>query len=157
MPAEEKMFTFPKSVWMYKWGRIPFNVLMFAVIIWCGLNNPYDDPRLFRNGIIIISVILLFTLWMDWGAYKDRTTPRYIWVNENGIKGKDLVGRETYFRWEEIKKIILYRVQPCIVLLKEDSKQRLIVGTSIINFKEELYPFIKSHAKNAEIITKFGW
>lgn len=157
MPAEEKMFTFPKSVWMYRWGWMPFNILMFLVIVWCVLHNPYNDPRLFRNGIIIIAILLVFTLWMDWGVYKDRTTPRYIWVSEKGIRGKDLTGKETFFRWEEINKVIVYRAHPCIELLKDRSKDKFFVGTSIINFKEELYPFIKSHAKNAEIITKVGW
>lgn len=157
MPAEEKMYTFPKTLKMYKWGWVPLNVFMFALVILLSINNPYDDPKLFRNGIIVISVILAFTLFLDWNYYKGRVLPGYIWVSEEGIRGKSIFGHEIYFRWEEITKIVLYHGRTGIELHKTSGGKPFIVGTEIIRFKEELYPFIKSHANNAEIITEKWW
>ena len=57
----------------------------------------------------------------------------------------------------EIIKIVLYHGRTGIELHRNGDKQPFIVGTEIIGFKEELYPYIKSHAKNAEIITEKWW
>lgn len=159
MPAEEKMYTFPRSLKMYKWGWVPFNVFILLVIVFlCNAGDITNtDPKSFRNGIIVISAIIAFTLWCDWGYYKGRTLPGYIWVSEEGIRGKSIFGHEIYFTWDEITKIVLYHGRTGIELHKKVEERPFIVGTEIIGFKEELYPFIKSHAKNAKIITEKWW
>lgn len=107
-------------------------------------------------GFVLLFISVGGLVLFDQHAIKGFKVPRYIWISEEGIKGRPLFGDDVFYRWEEITTIIEYSWRNDIELVMHSNRKTLVIGKNLINF-QELFDVIKSNAKNAEIISKVGW